>query len=78
MRAMANQQWWSVSVDIGLVFGLLAAATSHAIFYSEYVRHFKTRSMARNMSLRGAVFAFCVFFALSLVTGYLLTHYVLK
>lgn len=63
---------------IGLIFGLLAALMAFLITYNEYSRHYHDNRAPLAASLRTALFAFVVIFAVTAVAGYALTNFVLK
>ena len=52
-----------LSVVLGVVFGLIAAACAFIISYSEYKRNWSFRGSAWKMALRSALVAFAFFFA---------------
>lgn len=60
-------------LGIGIVSGALAALLAYFITYGEWSRHYPTKREPRKMALEAAVFAFVVFFIISLAAGYVLT-----
>ncbi len=64
----------STSLLIGSVIGLFAGLLAFLITYEEYVRHYPVGNKPLRLALEAAVFAFFVFLALSIVTGFVLTR----
>jgi len=58
---------FGLSVVLGVVFGLLAAACAFLISYSEYKRNWSFRGSATKMALRSAFVAFAFFFAAAML-----------
>ena len=63
---------------IGIIFGLLAAASAFAIVWQEYERHQFTRKRLFKEAFQAAIFAFVVFLISSLIVGFVLKHFVIK
>ena len=63
---------------IGIIFGLLAAASAFAIIWQEYERHQFTRKRLFKEAFQAAIFTFAVFLLLSLLAGFLLVRIVIK
>jgi hypothetical protein len=63
---------------LGVLFGLLGSAIAYIIFYREYSHHFTSARRARNLALKGALVAFLFFVGLSIVSGYVITHYIVR
>jgi len=59
---------------LGIVPGLLAGLLAFVITYDEYSRHYIDRRRPLRLALEAAVFAFFVFLALSVATGFVLTR----
>jgi hypothetical protein len=59
---------------IGSVVGLVAGLMAFLITYEEYARHFPEKNTPLRLALEAAVFAFFVFLALSVATGFVLTR----
>jgi len=59
---------------LGIVPGLLAGLLAFVITYDEYSRHYTDRKRPLRMALEAAAFAFFVFLALSVATGFVLTR----
>jgi len=53
---------FDLSVALGLLFGLLAAACAFVISYGEYKRNWSFHGSAVKMALRSALVAFAFFF----------------
>lgn len=70
--------WTSFFFWLGLIFGALAGASAYIIFYREYIHHFKTAAEARVQALQGALFAFLFFVGLSLISGYVISHFIVS
>lgn len=65
-------------IGIGVVFGLLAGLIAFLITYDEWQKHlFVGWKLWREPLVRG-LFAFVVFFVLSVVIGFLLTNFVIQ
>ena len=64
----------STSLLVGSVIGLFAGLLAFLITYEEYVRHYPVGNKPLWLALEAAVFAFFVFLALSVVTGFVLTR----
>ena len=60
---------------LGILFGLLGSATAYIIMYREYSHHFTSAKRVRTAALRSALVAFLFFLGLSVVSGYVITHY---
>jgi hypothetical protein len=63
---------------IGIIFGLLAAASAFVIIWQEYERHQFTRKRLFKEAFQAAIFTFAVFLLLSLLAGFLLVRIVIK
>jgi hypothetical protein len=59
---------------LGLVSGLFAGLLAFVITYDEYSRHYTDRRRTLRLALEAAAFAFFVFLALSVATGFVLTR----
>ena len=66
-----------LSVSLGALFGLLAAASAYIILYREYSHHFVDASKARLLAFKGALAAFLLFVGLSAVVGFVIAHFVI-
>lgn len=62
----------SLSLMIGLVFGILAGLSAFAISFRGYRRQQLESAIVWRESLRAAVFAFSFFLVSSIVLGYVL------
>ena len=71
-------RWISLFLSLGLIFGVLAGTAAYVILYREYVHHFKSSGKARWLALEGALFALLLFVGLSLISGYVLSHFVVS
>jgi hypothetical protein len=69
--------WISLFLSLGVLFGALAGAAAYTIFYREYLHHFVNANKARVLALRGALTAFLVFVGISVVAGYVITHFII-
>ena len=58
---------FELSVVLGLVFGLVAAACAFVISYAEYKRNWSFHGSATKMALRSALVAFVFFFVGAIV-----------
>lgn len=63
-------------VALGSLFGLLGSAIAYIVFYREYSHHFTSTKRVRVLALKGALAAFLFFLGLSVVSGYVITHYI--
>lgn len=64
------------SIGMGIVFGLLAAASAFVITWHEYEKHnFKGKRLFLE-AFQSALFVFAVFFILSLVAVFLVMRFV--
>ena len=59
-----------LSVALGAVFGVLAAACAFFISYAEYKRNWSFRGNATTMALRSAAVAFLFFFLAAIALGF--------
>ena len=59
---------------IGSAAGVFAGLMAFIITYGEYVRHYSGKSMPLRFACEAAGFAFFVFFALSVLVGFILTR----
>lgn len=62
-------QLLSLFLGIGLVFGALAGSVAYLITYEEYTKHYRTAEEPKKMALGAAIFAFAVFFSITLAIG---------
>lgn len=67
----------SFFLSLGALFGALAGAAAYVMFYREYQHHFADANKARLMALKGAVTAFLFFLGLSLIAGFVITHFII-
>lgn len=68
----------SFFILLGVLSGLLAGGIAYIIFYGEYIHHFGAGRKARSLALKGALVAFLFFLGLSLVSGYVISRYVIR
>ena len=66
------------SVVIGIVFGLLAAASAFVITWYEYEKHKFTGKRIFKEAFQSAIFTFGIFLFLSFLVGILLARFVIK
>jgi uncharacterized membrane protein SpoIIM required for sporulation len=64
---------WKIFLGFGFFFGIIAGVMAFLISYSEYAKHFPTKSYPRKMALRSAVVTFFFFVILSGIIGYFLS-----
>jgi len=60
---------------LGLIFGILAAASAYLITYQEYVNHFPDKSKPRRMAIKTASVVF-LFFVLSIIAIWFIFIYI--
>jgi len=66
------------SIIIGIVFGFFAAASAFVITWREYEKHKFAGKRLFKEAFQSAIFTFAVFLLLSLLTGFLLSRFVVK
>jgi len=66
------------SIVVGIIFGLLAAASAFIITWREYERHKFTGKRLFREAFQTAIFTFVVFLLLSLLAGFLLKRFIIK
>lgn len=62
-------------LSMGVLFGAVAGPMAYIIFYREYVHHFGHQK-ARSLALKGALVTFLSFVGFSIVSGYVISRYV--
>jgi len=67
-----------ISIVIGIVFGLVAAASAFVITWHEYEKHKFTGKRLFKEAFQTAIFTLCIFLLLSLLIGFLLARFVIK
>jgi len=67
-----------ISIVIGIVFGLVAAASAFVITWHEYEKHKFTGKWLFKEASQAGIFAFVVFLLLSLLIGFLLARFIIK
>jgi len=68
----------SLYVVIGIMFGSIAGLMAFIITWREYERHKFTDKRLFKESFQTAIFAFLIFLALSILTGFILTCFIVK
>jgi len=66
------------SIVIGVIFGFLAALAAFVITYNEYEKHKFTGKRLFMQAFQSAIFTFLIFLLLSVLIGFLLTHFVIS
>jgi len=66
------------SIIIGIVFGLLAAASAFVIIWHEYEKHKFAGKRLFKEAFQTAIFTFAVFLILSFIIGFVLKHFVIN
>ena len=66
------------SIVIGIIFGLLAALAAFVITWNEYEKHKFTGKRLFMQAFQTAIFTFLIFLVLSVLIGFLLTHFVIS
>ena len=67
-----------ISIVIGIVFGLVAAASAFVITWHEYEKHKFTGKRLFRQAFQAAIFTFIVFLLLSLLVGFFLARFVIN
>ena len=65
-------------IVIGIIFGLLAALAAFVITWNEYEKHKFTGKRLFMQAFQTAIFTFLIFLLLSVLIGFLLTHFVIS
>ena len=68
----------AISIVIGIVFGLLAAASAFVITWHEYEKHKFTGKRLFKEAFQAAIFTFIVFLILSFIIGFVLKYFVIN
>ena len=66
------------SIVIGIIFGFLAALAAFVITWNEYEKHKFTGKRLFMQAFQTAIFTFLIFLLLSVLIGFLLTHFVIS
>jgi hypothetical protein len=66
------------SIVIGIIFGFLAALAAFVITYNEYEKHKFAGKRLFMQAFQTAIFTFFIFLLLSVLIGFLLTHFVIN
>jgi len=66
------------SIVIGVIFGFLAALAAFVITWNEYEKHKFTGKRLFMQAFQTAIFTFFIFLLLSVLIGFLLTHFVIS
>jgi uncharacterized protein YybS (DUF2232 family) len=66
------------SIIIGIVFGFLAALMAFVITWHEYEKHKFAGKRLFKEAFQAAIFTFVVFLLLSLLVGFLLSHFIIE
>jgi len=68
----------SLYVVVGIIFGSIAGLMAFIITWREYERHKFTGKRLFKESFQTAIFAFSVFLLLSILSGFILTRFIVK
>ncbi len=68
---------WTFFLCFGGLFGSIASAAAYIILYREHLHRFEA-AKARRMALKGAAIAFLFFLSLAIISGYVLSHYIIS
>lgn len=74
---MEDKSLFLIFIIIGLIFSPIAALMAYLITYGEYSHHYLSKKETLKISLEFAFYTFCFFLSLTIIVGYIFTHYLI-